>query len=166
MRKLQIGDTLIIRPRLSVNTRYDSLIFTEDMKVYRSREATITAYDEDNEKWYHVDIDNGEWSWSEAMFTKESFEQATKDRTFKEGDYVRIISKEEYDNAADLQDCMFNQIGRIRTIGETSHYIDFRGCQNEKNFTKPSYLTWWIRPGIHLAPSLSYILCSSICIPL
>lgn len=70
MLKLSIGTKVCIRPDLEVNKKYGTHCANEEMLDYAGKEATIVAYEheDDCDPAYLLDIDDKFWSWSDEMF--------------------------------------------------------------------------------------------------
>lgn len=62
--KYKVGDRVRIREDLSAGQEYDGLLFGHSMAKYRGKTAKITEVDGYT---YHLDIDESEFWWSEAM---------------------------------------------------------------------------------------------------
>lgn len=63
---LKVGDKVIIRKDLLGRTRYNGTYVAEEMGVYRGLKAKIIRIND--LKYIHLDIDEGWWIWTEAMF--------------------------------------------------------------------------------------------------
>lgn len=78
--KFKIGDRVKVRESLEADTDYGCDIFTSSMVDYRGKEATITDF---REGWsdstvYVLDIDDGNWNWTEEMLEGVSEDKAIK----------------------------------------------------------------------------------------
>ena len=62
--KFKVGDKVRIRKDLKSIERYNGISFTVEMEEYRGKVAEITKIIFDN---YELDIDDGEWFWSDNM---------------------------------------------------------------------------------------------------
>ena len=62
--KFEVGDKVRIRKDLKSRERYNGISFTVEMEEYRGKVAKITKIIFDN---YKLDIDDGEWFWSDNM---------------------------------------------------------------------------------------------------
>lgn len=62
--KFKVGDKVRIRKDLKSRERYNGISFTVEMEEYRGKVAKITKIIFDN---YKLDIDDGEWFWSDNM---------------------------------------------------------------------------------------------------
>ena len=62
--KFKVGDKVRIRKDLKSSERYNGISFTVEMEEYRGKVAKITKIIFDN---YELDIDDGEWCWSDNM---------------------------------------------------------------------------------------------------
>lgn len=62
--KFKVGDKVRIRKDLKSMERYNGISFTVEMEEYRGKVAKITKIIFDN---YELDIDDGEWFWSDNM---------------------------------------------------------------------------------------------------
>ena len=64
-----IGSKVRIREDLTIGVLYGGIGFEEEMLPYLGKEATITAYvqEEDCNPSYLLDVDDSFWSWSEEM---------------------------------------------------------------------------------------------------
>lgn len=91
--KRKVGDKVKIRNKewYDSNERFGAVIdsnstfmFSAAMCEYLEREATITDVCENH---YKLDVDSGRWCWCDFMF----------EETLKEGDIVKVKSKEWYD---------------------------------------------------------------------
>lgn len=63
--KYKVGDKVKIREDLIVGNEYGADDFAEEMELYKGGIATIT--DIYNNK-YFIDVDDGEWYWTDEMF--------------------------------------------------------------------------------------------------
>lgn len=63
--KYKVGDKVKIREDLIVGNEYGADDFAEEMELYKGGIATIT--DIYNNK-YFIDVDDGEWHWTDEMF--------------------------------------------------------------------------------------------------
>ena len=62
--KFKVGDKVRIRKDLKSGERYNGISFAVEMEKYRGKVAKITKIIFDN---YKLDIDDGEWCWSDNM---------------------------------------------------------------------------------------------------
>ena len=62
--KFEVRDKVRIRKDLKSRERYNGISFTVEMEEYRGKVAKITKIIFDN---YKLDIDDGEWFWSDNM---------------------------------------------------------------------------------------------------
>lgn len=69
-----VGDVVVIRPDLRNDDILDDVCVVYDMEQYCGREAVITEVLDYGA--YSIDLDDGEWDWSDSMFcgTKEEYE--------------------------------------------------------------------------------------------
>lgn len=97
--KFKVGDKVKIKEDLSFG-HYSTVYFSTPMKGYRGKEAKIT-YVSPYDGTFNLDIDNGNWWWSEDMlepciskFTKSDLEDGdycvfkNKTKAIKIGEYV------------------------------------------------------------------------------
>lgn len=72
--KYKVGDVVVIRPDLRANYEYGGVDFVSSMERYLGCEATIMSTTEVG--LISIDLDGGEWNWSESMFcgTKAEYE--------------------------------------------------------------------------------------------
>lgn len=63
--KYNVGDKVKIREDLKVGRRYNKCLFVENMKKYKGKIATITEITDND---YDIDIDDGDWCWTDEMF--------------------------------------------------------------------------------------------------
>lgn len=70
--KFKIGDKVKIREDLVVDLLYGCDVFMSEMSDYRGKEANITAIHHNylKDDVYSLDIDNGEWYWTDEMLEK------------------------------------------------------------------------------------------------
>lgn len=72
--KYKVGDKVKIREDLEIDRRYNKCLFIEDMEKYKGKIATITRVTttrHDNFgkiSDYDIDIDDGDWCWTDDMF--------------------------------------------------------------------------------------------------
>ncbi len=69
--KYKVGDKVKVREDLQANTEYNNCTCVEEMEEYRGAIATIKKCfdtDIDDDGAYEVDIDEGEWFWTDDMF--------------------------------------------------------------------------------------------------
>lgn len=64
--KYNIGDQVQVKEDLVGENKYGSDTFVTEMEQYRGKTATITGYDGLG-KEYILDIDNGDWNWTDEM---------------------------------------------------------------------------------------------------
>lgn len=71
--KLPIGTKVCIRSDLATDKKYGTHWVIEEMLEYVGKEATIVAYEheDDCDPAYLLDIDDKFWSWSDEMFEYE-----------------------------------------------------------------------------------------------
>ena len=91
--KFQTGDKVKVKGYLEADTDYGSDIFTSDMIEYRGKEATITGF---REGWgdslvYVLDIDNGNWNWTEEMLEAISEDKAVKPKVIWDKDSLSRV---------------------------------------------------------------------------
>lgn len=65
--KYKVGDKVKIREDLEVGKEYNDTLFINDMLQYKGKIAVIT-YASDDDGYYEVDLDDGEWAWADDMF--------------------------------------------------------------------------------------------------
>ena len=80
--KYKIGDKVKIREDLIVANDYGSDGFVEEMERYKGKTATITDVHWDK---YEIDIDNGDWYWTDEML-----EDIVKDDTIKDNTAMTV----------------------------------------------------------------------------
>lgn len=92
--KFKIGDKVKIREDLVVDLLYGCDIFVSDMSEYCGKEATITAIRDSYLKGvaYLLDIDNGEWYWTDEML------EDRLERKMNDKDIISKIKEKAYEN--------------------------------------------------------------------
>ncbi len=81
--KFKVGDKVKIKKDLSCKG-YGASYFVSSMKKYKGKEAKITYVSPDDDTC-HLDIDSGNWWWSEDMLEPHTSKIAKKD--LRDGDY-------------------------------------------------------------------------------
>lgn len=66
--KYKVGDKVKVREDLVVDKEYGSDVFIEEMEQHKGKTATITLVCHDK---YCIDLDEGEWYWTDEMFEDE-----------------------------------------------------------------------------------------------
>ena len=125
MAKYKVGDYVKIKSNLKEGYNADSLWVGEDMvNNYAGKIAKITtAHDGEIFESYTINIDNGDWYWSNDCFE----DIAVKQLRFEIGDFVRIRSDLEIDWGEGLTPEMVELKGhlvQISNIDLISGYID------------------------------------------
>ena len=64
--KYKVGDKVKIREDLKINNEYDNMYFNSEMSKHRGQIATIKRADLDNT--YKINLDDGDYWWTDAMF--------------------------------------------------------------------------------------------------
>ena len=88
--KFKVGDKVKIKENLSCK-KYGAMYFTSSMRRYRDTEAKITYISLDGDAC-HLDIDSGNWWWSEDML--EPYMAEIRKSDLKDGDYCIFKNKE------------------------------------------------------------------------
>ena len=92
--KFEVGDKVRIKRDLETWTRYGGYLFSDKMDNYKGKIATIVGIDElcfD----YCLDIDRGDYSWTDAMLEKVEEEKDMKKDYSKEYNIMEIANMEE-----------------------------------------------------------------------
>ena len=65
----KVGDKVIIGHHMKLGGYYGEVFFVQGMDIYKGRTATISNVKNygDGDVIYILDIDKGNWSWSEEM---------------------------------------------------------------------------------------------------
>ena len=71
--KYKVGDKVKIREDLVVDNVYGVDSFVDEMKKYKGRTAIITGVSDR----YQIDINNGEWFWTDEMFEDDTEDDNT-----------------------------------------------------------------------------------------
>ena len=87
MTKFEVGDKVIIRKNLS---RIEYNVVPE-MEEYRGKVATIVGARGDN---YFIDLDGGDWYWSDNMFEEGKDEEESKVKDKEEDEKFRAFLNE------------------------------------------------------------------------
>jgi hypothetical protein len=80
--KHKVGDKVKIREDLIVDNEYGSDSFAEEMTQYKGKIATITGVFMSK---YDIDIDDGDWNWTDEML-----EDIVKDNTAKDNTAMTV----------------------------------------------------------------------------
>lgn len=88
--KLEVGDKVVVRPRLQSGKAYGKMMFVDDMEKFRNKEVTIFSVVGDN-KYYLIE-DSEHYTWTEEMFTDKSIKEAIEKRDKK---IIRIENIDE-----------------------------------------------------------------------
>lgn len=80
--KYKVGDKVKIREDLIVDVEYGSDSFAEEMEQYKGKTATIT---DTYFGKYEIDLDDGDWCWTDEMF-----EDIVKDDTIKDNTAMTV----------------------------------------------------------------------------
>lgn len=95
--KYKVGDKVRIRTDLRVNTRYGNYDYIYEMEKYKGETAYITEIYRskfDDLLSYCLDIDNGEWSWTDEMLEPVIIKNTYENRNMKyilDGDKTIVI---------------------------------------------------------------------------
>ncbi len=82
--KYNVGDKVRIKKNLEVGRAYNSgWVFVQRMIPYRGKTVTIRSYRDEN-GYYSIVEDGGEWKWTYDMFENASIEAGDKVRIKKE----------------------------------------------------------------------------------
>ena len=98
--KYKIGDKVKIREDLEVGKEYNDCTFIGDMEKYKGKIATI--YYCYNDGSYDIDLDGGDWFWTDEMF-EDITESENKDEKIVDIGYYldycgrRVIKNVYYD---------------------------------------------------------------------
>ena len=76
--KYKLGDKVKVREDLEVGKEYNDTLFINDMLQYKGKIAVIT-YVADDDGYYEIDLDDGEWAWTDKMF-EDVVESENKDK--------------------------------------------------------------------------------------
>ena len=71
--KYKVGDKVKVREDLQTNKDYNNCTCVEEMEEYKGVVATITKCfdtDIDDDGAYEIDLDDGEWFWTDDMFER------------------------------------------------------------------------------------------------
>ena len=85
--KFKVGDKVKIKEDLSFG-HYSTVYFSTPMKGYRGKEAKIT-YVSPYDGTFNLDIDNGNWWWSEDML--EPFISKFTKSDLEDGDLIKSL---------------------------------------------------------------------------
>ena len=88
--KFKVGDKVKIKENLLCK-KYDAMYFTSLMRRYGGKEAKITYISPDGNAC-HLNIDSGNWWWSEGML--EPYMAEIRKSDLKDGDYCIFKNKE------------------------------------------------------------------------
>lgn len=104
--KYKIGDRVKIRDDLIPGEYYGEDIFSSGMHQYAGKIATIIGIDTKSYISYIIDLDNGDWSWTDEMFKKkineldyfqeqldESFAELIRKHQFLQKELIRLQKK-------------------------------------------------------------------------
>lgn len=89
--KYKVGDKVKINKNLKVNGKYNEYMFTDGMVKYLGKTAIIENIECD---CYFLDIDNGEWCWTDDMLTGSKKTQMTKEELKEELEEFKNITSE------------------------------------------------------------------------
>lgn len=90
--KYKVGDKVRIREDLKVGKEYDEATVVENMKRYFGKTTTIRDV---YEHCYTLDVDNGDWIWTDDMF-EDGVEKVKEESDIKEVKNVDIGYYLEY----------------------------------------------------------------------
>lgn len=121
--KYKVGDKVKIREDLIVGNEYGADDFAEEMELYKGGIATIT--DIYNNK-YFIDVDDGEWHWTDEMF-----EDIVKDDTVKDNTTMTV---EDLLNKTDVE-----KGGLIISISYPNAYFETTIGHNKINRNSELY---------------------------
>lgn len=130
----KVGDKVKIREDLEIDRRYNKCLFIEDMEKYKGKIATITRVtttQHDNFgkiSDYDIDIDDGDWCWTDDMFEDE----CKYPSKFKIGDEVRVRKDLEVNkdyNGLTLSDAMYrcHDIMTIKSADDDNYLCEENG---------------------------------------
>lgn len=69
MRKLEVGDTVVIKSDLDIDSWYGTNDCVEEMVALAGQRAHITEVIKySNKDEYNIDLDGETWSWTSEMF--------------------------------------------------------------------------------------------------
>lgn len=131
VKKLEVGDKVIIRSDLELGEWYGANSVNNDMALLKGKEVTIASVISESKKQYHIEEDTRGWYWTSGMFEEKKEEEVSMIREYKVGDKVRI--KEDISTSSwDVVSNMLQYKGKIGTIerittneGEAvKHYLD------------------------------------------
>ena len=83
MSKYEVGNKVLLRKDLEVGKMYKGCSFAESMKQYIGKEAIIKKVDYDGD--YKIDLDDGEWYWTDDMFEVVDFTLVNALKIIKDG---------------------------------------------------------------------------------
>lgn len=87
--KYKIGDKVKIREDLEIGKEYNDCTFIKNMEQYKGKIATIYYCYSDGS--YDIDLDDGEWYWTDDMLEdviEEAIESENKEKTVDIGYYL------------------------------------------------------------------------------
>ena len=111
MKKLEIGQKVVVRPRLSVGRKYGSENFVDEMLRFRNKKVTIEQVIDDT--CYRIKEDEGEWCWDIQMFVPESLEVKIK---LEDGQRVKVFDNSYglFPNFCDKENGTFHKMSNGR----------------------------------------------------
>ena len=118
--KYNVGDKVKIREDLVIDNVYGVDSFVDEMEKYKGRTAIIT----DVSDRYQIDIDNGEWFWTDDMFE----------------DYIEDIEKEKTVDIGFHLDCCGHKVIKNVYYGGYAHDHDHVFCttvDSKNQYTLP-----------------------------
>lgn len=121
--KYKVGDKVKIREDLIVGNDYGSDGFVEEMEQYKGKTATITGAFMGK---YDIDIDDGDWSWTDEML-----EDIVKDDTVKDNTPMTV---EDLLNKTDVE-----KGGLIISISYPNAYFETTIGHNKINRNSELY---------------------------
>lgn len=71
--RYKVGDKVRIRYNLGIGETYGGEVFVDDMNVFSGKQATITEIENGE---YYIDLDEGEFIWTDEMFVDETFKNS------------------------------------------------------------------------------------------
>lgn len=93
--RYRVGDKVRIRTDLRVNIKYGNCDYIYEMEKYKGKTAYITEiYRSKFNDVFSLDIDNGEWGWTDGMVEPVTIKNTYEDRNMKyilDGDKTIVI---------------------------------------------------------------------------
>lgn len=97
--KYKVGDKVKVREDLEVGKEYNDCTFIIDMEKYKGKTATIIYCYEDS---YDIDIDDGNWFWTDDMLEDVVESESKDEKTVDIGYYL------EYCGHRVIEDAIFD----------------------------------------------------------